>query len=217
MIKIFLAINFILLLSAALVFAQSKDADKKTPETAASAVQYGIVVDNSGSFRTIFDRVVETTKDIIEENKPDDRTFLTRFVNTEKISVLQDLTGSKAELADATDEMFPEGGLTAILDAVEFSAKYLNEKSDAAANPNRVLVLITDGDDRSSAAKIEDVLKFLQTEKIRLFVIGISDEKVSTKLLEKLAKGSGGKVYLPRTKTETDAAVKELAAAIRVR
>ncbi len=216
MTKKLLVVSFFILVLAAISFAQSKDTSKKTPEAAPSAVRYGIVVDNSGSFRTIFERVVQTTKSIIEENKPDDKAFMIRFVDTEKVSVLQDLTDSKAGLLDATDEMFPEGGQTAILDAVEFSAKYL-KKNSAESDQNKVLVLITDGYDRSSATKIEDLLKFLQTEKIRVFAVGISDEKVSSKLLEKLAKGTGGKVYLPRTQTETDAAIKELAAAIRLR
>jgi len=199
------------------LFAQDKEASKKTNETIAVPTSYGIVVDNSGSYRMILDKVVEAVKDIVEENNADDETFLVRFVDSEKISLLQDFTNSKSQIHDAADEMYAEGGMTAILDAVSFSAKHLAENANKETNRRRVLILITDGDDRKNIIKLEEVLEFTKSEKIQVFVIGLSDEKVSTKLLNKLAKDTGGKIYMPKTRAETKTLIKELAAAIRVR
>ncbi len=129
----------------------------------------------------------------------------------------QDLTASKELLNDAAEGMYIEGGQTAILDAVSFSAKHLVEKTTLAPERSRVIVLISDGEERLSAAKIEDVIKYLQDEKIRLFAVGISDEKVSMKILDRLAKETGGKKYLPRSRMETPGLIKELSADIRTK
>lgn len=179
-------------------------------------VSYGLVVDNSGSYRMILDRVIEAAKDIVEENKADDETFLARFVSSDKIKILQDFTVSKDEIHMAADEMYAEGGLTAILDAVDFSARYLVEKSSRGDGARRkILVLITDGDDRQSAAKIESVLKYLKDNQIRVFALGLSDEKVSLKLLDRLTKETGGKKFVPKMPKEVPTLIKELTTAMR--
>jgi len=174
----------------------------------------GIVVDNSGSYRTIFETVIKTTNQIIEANGADDETFLVRFVDASKISLLQDFTSSKDELHSASEEMFIEGGQTAILDGVYFSAKHLAEK-DVSANRRKILILITDGEDRKSAAKIEEVLKFLKDEKIQVFTLGLSDGKIYKNLLEKLAKETGGKSFMVENRLEIEAIVKQLTVAVR--
>ena len=218
MLKKFTIIGFVTFLLVANSFAQEKSAVKQAADNIVSnPVSYGIVVDNSGSYRMLLERIVETVKDIVEENKTVDETFLVRFVDSEKIRLAQDLTNSKTQIQDAAEEMYIEGGLTAILDAVDFSAKYLAEHAAGAADSNRrkILILITDGDDRQSKTKIEEVLKFLKSEKIRVYAIGLSDEKVFTKILDKLAKETSGKIYTPKNRAETKIVVKELAAAMR--
>lgn len=218
--KFLLFIFFSILLSAAVVntFAQEK---KQNPpaspiaEMKTSAVSYGIVVDNSGSFRLLLDGVVKIVHDIVEENKPDDETFLVRFVDSSKIDLLQDFTASKDEIHAAAEEMFVEGGKTAILDAVSFAVKHTAENAKGDAGKRRCLILISDGDDRASGAKIEDVLKLLKDEKIRVFTVGIADGKISSKILNRLAKETGGKSFEPKTRAEISVVVKELAAAMR--
>ena len=218
MIMKFLPIGFLLSLLFVISFAQEKkDLNKQSTETMPKPVSYGIVVDNSGSYRMMLEKIVQAVKDIVEENKTDDETFLVRFVDSEKIRLLQDITDSKSQIQDAADEMFIEGGPTAILDAVNFSAKYLAENANADSDRSKVLILITDGDDRQNKIKIDEVLKFLKTEKIQIYAIGLSDEKVSTKLLDKLTKENSGKVYTPRNPAEIKTAIKELTATMRVR
>lgn len=176
----------------------------------------GIVVDNSGSYRTIFETVIKSVNQIIEAHDADDETFLVRFVDSNKISLIQDFTSSKEELRSATEEMFIEGGQTAILDGVYFSAKHLAEK-DVTANRRRILILITDGEDRKSITKIEEVLKFLKDEKIQVFTLGLSDGKIYKTLLEKLAKETGGKSFMVEKRAEIETIIKQLTAAVRAR
>jgi VWFA-related protein len=201
---------------------QSSSQAEKQPSASAAAtaagISYGILVDNSGSYRQILERIIEAVEDLVETNTDADEAFLMRFVNSDKIKLLQDFTASKNELREAANEMFVEGGLTAILDAVDFSARHLAENAGKDGAPRaKILVLITDGDERQSAVKMENVLKFLKDNQIRVFALGVSEEKVSTKILDRLTRETGGKNIVPKTRAELPAAVKELAAAIRAR
>ncbi len=162
----------------------------------------------------IFETVIKSTNQIIEANNADDETFLVRFVDTRQISLIQDFTSSKDELQSAAEEMFIAGGQTAILDGVYFSAKHLAEK-DVPANRRKILILITDGEDRKSTAKIEEVLKFLKDEKIQVFTLGLSDGKIYKNLLEKLAKETGGKSFMVENRSDIEAIVKQLTVAVR--
>ena len=216
--RIFLSIVFILSASALPVIGQS-DAKATPPEVekAVSPVSYGLVVDNSGSFRLILDRVIDLTQDIVEENKGDDETFLVRFTDTQKIRIVQDITSVKGDIHDAADNLFIEPGQTAILDALYVSAKYLVREAKNEPGRQLVLVLISDGEERESATKYEELAKYLRENKITVFAVGIAEEKVFTKFLEKVTKESGGKLYTAKTAAETDATVKSLASDMRKR
>ena len=74
--------------------------------------------------------------------------------------------------------MFVEGGQTAILDAVKISADYLANNARTDGSRSRALILVTDGEDRESGSKIEDVLKLLKENNIRVFVIAMTDDKL---------------------------------------
>src|SRR5688572_18442359 len=87
-----------------------------------TGVSYGLVVDNSGSFRMLLDRVISVTSDVVEANNADDEAFLVTFVSTDKIVLRQEFTDKKSELHDAAENMFVEGGQTAILDAIKSAA-----------------------------------------------------------------------------------------------
>jgi Mg-chelatase subunit ChlD len=208
---IFLLITFAVAVCAqdrsAAEIAQAKNADVP--------LSYGIVVDNSGSYRTVLDKIVEITKEIAGENGEDDEAFLVRFVSSGKINLLQEFTADSDELLEAADEMFIEGGQTAILDAVMFSAKYLSENARGEPARRKALVLITDGEERQSVTKIEEVLKFLKENQIRVYVLGFSSEKVSTKILDRLTKETGGRTFVPKTRAALAETVRELKAAVR--
>jgi uncharacterized protein with von Willebrand factor type A (vWA) domain len=159
--------------------------------------------------------VIVVVTGVIEENRADDEAFFLTFVDTPKIVLRQELTSTKAELHDAAQNMFIEGGQTAILDAVKVSAEYLAK--NAQAGHSRALVLVTDGEDRESGAKIDDVLRFLKEQNIRVFVIALAEGKVFTKLIDRLTKETAGKKVTPRTKAEITTAAAEISLAMRTK
>jgi VWFA-related protein len=199
----------------ALASAQGKPTASKSTER--MPVSYGLVIDNSGSFRTLLDRVVSVTSDLVEENGAEDEAFLTTFVDTPKIILRQEFTNRKSDLHDSAQNMFIEGGQTAILDALKSSADYLTQNARTEDGRLRALVLVTDGEDRGSVTKLEDLLKLLKEHNIRVFVVAMSDTKVFMKLLDRLTKETGGSVILSKTRADLAAAAKQVAAQIRTR
>lgn len=209
------SILFALLLSAACIAAQNPSAEAPAANAASPPLSIGIVVDNSGSYRLIFDRIVTSTNTIIEDVRQGDEGFLATFVDTPKIALRQEMTRDKQELKDASDNMFIQGGQTAVLDAVVFAAKYIAAHAGSDAERSRVIVLITDGDDRGSAASVDEAIKIAKEAQIRVFVLGLYDEKFYPKVVDRLVKETGGAKFVPKIPKETAAAVGSLLAAIR--
>lgn len=155
-------------------------------------VTYGIVVDNSGSMRVVLDRVVAVTKEIAEQNPADGEMFLVRFVGRERIGLVKDFTKTKNDIRLAADNFFIEGGQTAMLDGLMFAAKHLVSRNTVRA---KVLILISDGHERSSKTKIDDLLKYARENQIRIFVAGVAPENGLKKTLNKLTAGTGGTIF----------------------
>lgn len=209
-----LTAGFLLTLVLCLAASAQESSVQKVEKT---PVSYGLVIDNSGSLRTMLDKVIGVVTDIVDGNGADDEAFLVTFVDTPKIVLRQEFTDSKPELHDAVQNMFIEGGQTAILDAVKISAEYLSKSARPDAGRARALVVVTDGEDRESGSKIEDVIKLLKEQNIRVFVVAMSDGKVFTKLIDRLTKETGGTKFSPKTRTDLTAVAAQLSAAIRTR
>ncbi|MCC6327374.1 MAG: VWA domain-containing protein [Acidobacteria bacterium] len=196
---------------AAIVPAQEPAASS----TPAASISVGIVVDNSGSFRMIFERVVSATHSVIDSLRPDDEAFLATFIDSPKIVLRQEMTREKDGLKDAADNMFIEAGPTAILDAVVVTARYMAGHAVSDGQRQRVLVLITDGDERESTASLDQAIKAAKDAKVRIFVLGLYDESFSNKIVDRLVKETGGAKFVPKRPKDTAESVNSLISAIR--
>src|SRR5215218_8798166 len=93
------------------IFCLTVRAQEQTaPKTGKVGVSYGLVIDNSGSVRTLLDKIISLTTEIVAANGPEDEAFLVTFVDTPKIVLRQEFTYQKAELNDSVQNMFIEGG-----------------------------------------------------------------------------------------------------------
>ena len=204
---------FIVLQLVCLVAVSAQDNQNKSG--AVSAVSIGIVVDCSGTQRLQLDKTIAAIKQLTEAMRPGDEAFLVRFVDAQKITVTQDFTSDKGELQDAAEELYIEGGQTAVLDAVNFAARHFSENPSGGDGRARILILITDGgDDRKISERMDASLNLLKQEKIRVFAIGLSDLTVSTKILERFSKDTGGKTFLPRMTMDVSNAIVDIMSAI---
>jgi Ca-activated chloride channel homolog len=177
-------------------------------------ISYGLAVDTSGSLRSQLQSVIDAGKTIINANKPGDETFLVRFISSDKIETVQDFTASKELLMDGLDSFYVEGGQTAIIDAVYLSAEHVSEyrKGDEGDRRRRALIVITDGEDRNSFYKQEQLFSKLREEDVQIFVIGFVNEldkeaglirksprEKAVGLINKLATETGGRAFFPES------------------
>jgi Ca-activated chloride channel family protein len=177
-------------------------------------ISYGLAVDTSGSLRSQLQSVVDAGKTIINSNKQGDETFLVRFISSDKIETIQDFTDNKELLNDGLDSFYIEGGQTAIIDAVYLSAEHVSEyrKGDEGDRRRRALIVITDGEDRNSFYKQEQLFAKLREEDVQIFVIGFVNElekeaglirkspkEKAVNLINKLASETGGRAFFPES------------------
>jgi Ca-activated chloride channel homolog len=180
-------------------------------------ISYGLAVDTSASLRSQIQSVIDAGKTIVNSNKPGDETFLVRFVSSDKIQTEQDFTDKKDLLIDALDNLYVEGGQTAVIDAVYLSAEHVSEykKNDESDRRRRALIVITDGEDRSSFYKQEQLFARLREEDVQIFVIGFVNEldkeagfirksprEKAVNLINKLASETGGRAFFPESISE---------------
>jgi Ca-activated chloride channel homolog len=180
-------------------------------------ISYGLAVDTSGSLRSQLQSVVDAGKTIINSNKSGDQTFLVRFISSDKIETIQDFTDNKELLMDGLDSFYIEGGQTAIIDAVYLSAEHVSEykKGDEGDRRRRALIVITDGEDRNSFYKQEQLFAKLREEDVQIFVIGFVNEldkdaglirksprEKAVNLINKLASETGGRAFFPESVSE---------------
>lgn len=180
-------------------------------------ISYGLAVDTSASLRSQIQSVIDAGKTIVNSNKPGDETFLVRFVSSDKIQTEQDFTDKKDLLMDALENLYVEGGQTAVIDAVYLSAEHVSDykKGDETDRRRRALIIITDGEDRSSFYKPEQLFARLREEDVQIFVIGFVNEldkeaglirksprEKAVNLINKLANETGGRAFFPESISE---------------
>ncbi len=192
---------------------------------------YSLVIDNSGSLRAQIDEVIEASKILVAANKAEDETSIIRFVSSEKIEILQGFTSNKTDLNDALDNLYIEGGQTAIIDAVYLAADKVTdyEKSlNKVDRKRRALILVSDGEDVSSYYSQQQLFDLLRETDVQIYVVGfvkdLSTEKgfitkskqgKAKAFLERLSAETGGRAYFPNSVGELNGIAREIAAELR--
>lgn len=192
---------------------------------------YALVIDNSGSLRPQLEKVIEAGKIIIGTNKPADETLIIRFVSSQKVEILQDFSPSRTDLYDALDNMFIEGGQTAIIDAIYLAAKRVDEhesRKGAGDRTRRALILVSDGEDRDSFYKEPQLFEMLREADVQIYAIGFvgelskeggfigkSPQGKARSFMQRLADETGGKAYFPDSPSELASIASDIASEMR--
>jgi len=192
---------------------------------------YGIVVDNSGSMRQQLDKVVEAGKVLVNTNGAEDETLIIRFVGRDKIEIEQPFTSNKVDLIDALDNLYIEGGQTAVTDAVYLAIENIDEyerSKKSGDRKRRALILVTDGEDRNSYYSEKQLFELLRESEVQIYVIGLVDDlskeggfiskspqAKAKAFLERMAIESGGKAYFPKSTAELPGLAREISSELR--
>jgi len=174
-----------------------------------------LAIDSSGSVRSLFLTVLESARVIVANRRPEDEILVERFIGSEKIESMQDFTRDGKLLRTAIDKFFIEKGQSAVIDALYVAANAFTKFNKTGTDRRKVVVIITDGEDRNSFYKQEQLVKFLHLTGVQVFALGLvteldkqaglirlSPRDKAEKLLQTVTSETGGRVFFPRNKTE---------------
>jgi Ca-activated chloride channel family protein len=145
----------------------------------------------------------------------------------DEVKLRQDFTRNLDLLEKAIDAVKKPGTQTALFDAVW---QFCDEKMRAVSSPRRALVIITDGDDTYSRARIEDAISIAQKTDTIIFAIstkgGFTGSSVpgveagtvkdsGDKELARLADETGGRSFFTGDMLQLERAFKKIGEELR--
>lgn len=190
-------------------------------------VTFALLVDNSRSLGNAFDTILRTSASLVSVVRPGDEATVIRFVTADGIRTVEDFTDDRESLVGAVESMFVEGGSTAVVDAVRYGVERVAERGGEGRR-RRAVVLITDGEDRDSRWKPEELEKLLRQKDVQVFTLAfvylLSNEGgfmakgprgKAVALMTRIAEESGGRAFFPKDAASLKAATEEIARNLR--
>jgi Ca-activated chloride channel family protein len=179
-------------------------------------VTVGLIIDASSSMRPKLGELLAATMTFARRSNPQDELFAIRF-NDDVQDVLPDrpflLAGDTNALESAVRAVRADGR-TALYDGLMAGLDHLAKGS----RPRKVLVVVSDGGDNASEAKLDAVLARARDSNAAIYTIGIYDEDDLDKnpgVLKALARTTGGERFLPRSPGDLLRACEQIAREIR--
>jgi Ca-activated chloride channel family protein len=186
-------------------------------------ISMGILLDLSGSMKPKFEQVNKAALAFIRASNPRDQIFLIGF--NDEVELLQDYTSDIDEIADALENTIATGG-TALYDAIYLGV----QKAHTGSRPKKAIVVITDGEDRDSYYKLDELLAKVQESDVQVFSVGFLDEipdkgffgrwsktapEKARDALLKISEETGGKAFFPNKLTDIHTIITEIATDLR--
>ncbi len=180
-------------------------------------VTVGLVVDTSGSMRTKHAEVVTAAVVFINASNQQDEVFVVNFNDRasfglpDSIPFTDDVRKLQAALSINVAE-----GRTALYDALVLSLNHVEK----GKRDKKTIVLVSDGGNNSSIHGFDDVMRMVRESRATIYTIGLFDEDdkdQNPRLLEKLARISGGAAFLPNRMSEVAEICRVIAKDIRNR
>ena len=204
------AIAFLTLATSVIAIAQEK-----------SKTSYGVLLDSTGSMRSQFKTVLDLGKGIVDQTATHGPVSIFNFASqglgkdSRAVPVVRiEQSQDETQLNRTIDGLYVQGGQTTLLDAIQYISDRLQEWTPAS---KKVIVVVSDGEDRVSNVRSKDLVQQLKDRKIKVFAIGLVRELESgkrgkaTKLLTTLATETGGHAVFPAGIVNIQEVLKELA------
>ena len=186
-------------------------------------VSIGILLDLSGSMKGKINQVNKAALAFIRASNPQDQVFLIGF--NDEIELLQDFTSDIDEVTDALENALVTGG-TALYDAIYLGV----QKAHEGKMPKKAIVVISDGEDRDSFYKLDELIDKVQESDVQIFCVGFMDpipdkgffgkwsksaEEKAQEVLKRVAHETGGKAFFPGKIDDIHQIVSEIATELR--
>lgn len=177
----------------------------------------GFLIDNSNSMQPNRDRVIASSVSFAKNSDPRDEIFVLTF--NEKV---QHAFGPRV-IADVDPGVFAQSmsqaivarGMTAIYDGIVAGLSRL----DHSMHTRQVLIVVSDGGDNASKAKLDEVLKRVHDSDATVYSVVLIDPLIradsNPKLMRQLARATGGEFYAPREMNDIPKAFERIGKDIR--
>lgn len=184
-----------------------------------------VLIDNTGSLRSQFPEVLTIGETILLRINQGGPVSIFHFETQELKKNRQAVITSGFEwghdrdlLGHYLDGLQIVAGDTTLLDAINSMAEVLNHNvsHEGDASMEKVIFLITDGDERASKTKEKQLLQKLKESSIKVYVVGMVKEldresgftlksrsDMAVDLLERITKKTGGRAVFSKSNKDT--------------
>jgi Ca-activated chloride channel family protein len=183
-----------------------------------------LTIDASGSMRPKMDAVINAAINFVKESRPGDEIAVIEFKDQPEL--LEEFTTDINDVIDALRGLVASGQ-TAMLDALYLAADYASKEGK---NRRKAVVLVTDGLDKDSYYKFDEVVNHLRETDVQIYLIGFtsdlskegawvfgrSEKDKAESLLNKLAVETGGRAFFPKELSEVHAIAQQISNDLRM-
>jgi Ca-activated chloride channel homolog len=185
-------------------------------------VTMGIVIDDSGSMRSLRPAVDAAAWSFVQTSNPADQAFVVTFNTAYQVDTPGAFATSKEQLKTALNHINSHGG-TALYDAVYASLDHLK----LGDRDKKVLLVISDGDDNASAHSFAQLLWLAARSNAEIYTIAPAEDEdnsahgssdagsYATQVLKRLTQSTGGRAFFPDSLAQVDSVCRQIAHAIR--
>lgn len=131
-----------------------------------SPVTWGLVLDRSGSMRSMMKDVYQSALHVIDLGTVEDEMFIMTF--DDKTETVADLTSDRLKLANSIFGLHAEGS-TALYDAVDSALNYIKQ----GQHRKKVLVVVTDGGDNHSRIRFGRLIDRVRESDVLIYTVGM--------------------------------------------
>jgi Ca-activated chloride channel homolog len=158
-------------------------------------VSLGLLIDNSGSMRTLRSKVEAAALALVRESNPQDEVFVLNFNDKTRVDV--PFTSNVGVLEAGIARVDSIGG-TAMRDAIDLGQTYLAQHG---TRDRKVLLVITDGIDNASTVTRDRIEKQASERDTVVFAVGLFGGEDRARdgrhELDRLAERTGGAAFYP--------------------
>ncbi len=180
-------------------------------------------IDTSGSMRPKLDTVIKASTNLVKDSKPDDELAVIEFKDQPEL--LEEFTNDINDVIDTLQGLIASRQ-TAMLDALYLAADYASKEGK---NRRKAVMLVTDGLDKDSYYKFDEVVDHLRETDVQVYLIGFtndlskdggwifkkSDKDKAESLLNKLADETGGRAFFPKELSEVHTIAQQISTDLR--
>jgi Ca-activated chloride channel family protein len=168
------------------------------------------VIDTSRSMLSKLETVIKASINLARDCRPGDELAVIEF--KERAELLEEFTSDFESVVETLQNLVASRQ-TAMLDALFLAADYANKEGK---NRKKAIILVTDGLDRDSYYRFDEVVGHLRQADVQVYLVGFtgdlskdgswvfgkSEKDKAERLLNKLADETGGRAFYPRELAE---------------